>query len=218
LGEPVPIREAEDLLFGLCLLNDWSARDMQKWEYQPLGPFLAKSFASTVSPWVVTLEALAPFRVPAASRSENDPKPLPYLDSGDPSAPVGLDVTLEAYLLTRNMRDTGTSPFPLSLSRVRDLYWTAGQMIAHHSSNGCNLRPGDLLGSGTVSGPAKENQGCLLERTLGGKEPITLSNGETRRFLQDGDEIILKGHCEAAGFARIGLGECRGMILPAREG
>jgi fumarylacetoacetase len=214
-GESIAIRDAEEHLFGMCLLNDWSARDIQKWEYQPLGPFLAKSFASSVSPWVVTLEALAPFRVPGPRRPEGDPAPLPYLDHGEQSAWAGLDVAMEAYLNTRNMRDTGSEPFRLSRSHVRDLYWTAGQMIAHHASNGCNLRPGDLLGSGTVSGPAKENQGCLLERTLGGKEPVTLPNGEIRRFLQDGDEIILKGYCEAPGFARIGLGECRGLILPA---
>ncbi|HKP97170.1 MAG TPA: fumarylacetoacetase [Fibrobacteria bacterium] len=215
LGEPIAIQAAEDHLFGVCLLNDWSARDIQKWEYQPLGPFLAKSFATSLSPWVVTLEALEPFRVPAFRRPEGDPAPLPYLDPAAQAARAGLDVKIEAYLSTPRMREAGRAPFRLSLAATRDLYWTPGQLLAHHTGNGCNLRPGDLLGSGTVSGPAKENQGCLLELTRGGKEPIALPGGETRRFLLDGDEVILKGHCEAEGFARIGLGECRGRILPA---
>jgi fumarylacetoacetase len=215
LGEPVGILDAEEHLFGMCLLNDWSARDIQKWEYQPLGPFLAKSFASTLSPWVVTLEALEPFRVPAVARPEGDPAPLPYLDQGPQSTRAGLDVRLEAFLTTTAMRESGKAPFRLGRCNSRDMYWTPGQLLAHHASNGCNLRPGDLLGTGTLSGRDPENQGCLLELTRGGKESITLPNGESRRFLLDGDEVILKGYCEAPGFARIGLGECRGRILPA---
>ncbi len=217
LGEPIGILEAEEHLFGLCLLNDWSARDIQKWEYQPLGPFLAKSFATSLSPWVVTMEALEPYRVPAFSRPEGDPAPLPYLDQAAQAnrSGAGLNITFELFLLTAAMRANGLAPFRLSRANSRDLYWTPGQLLAHHASNGCNLRPGDLLGSGTLSGPAQENQGCLLERTQGGKEAIALPGGETRRFLADGDEVILKGYCEAEGFARIGLGECRGLVLPA---
>jgi fumarylacetoacetase len=217
LGAPVPIREAEDRLFGLCLLNDWSARDLQKWEYQPLGPFLAKSFATSISPWVVTLEALEPYRVPAFARPAGDPAPLPYLDQGSQTERAGLGVTLELLLSTPRMREQGLAPARLSLARARDLYWTPGQLLAHHTGNGCNLRPGDLLGTGTISGPARENEGSLIELTRGGKEPLQLPGGETRRFLEDGDEVILKGYCEAEGFARIGLGECRGRILPALE-
>ncbi|MDB5103682.1 MAG: fumarylacetoacetase [Fibrobacteres bacterium] len=215
LGEPIAIGEAEDHLFGICLVNDWSARDLQKWEYQPLGPFLAKSFATSVSPWVVTMEALEPFRVPAFPRPDGDPAPLPHLDQSGIAGRAGLNATFELHLLTPRMRESGNAPFRLSRANCRDLYWTPGQLLAHHASNGCNLRPGDLLGSGTLSGPAKENEGCLLELTLGGKEPIALPGGESRRFLGDGDEVILKAYCEAPGFARIGLGECRGTILPA---
>jgi fumarylacetoacetase len=214
LGTPIPIRYAEDHLFGLCLLNDWSARDIQKWEYQPLGPFLAKSFATSLSPWVVTWEALAPFRVSPAARPVGDPDPLPYLEA-DPGHPGAVDLTLEMSLQTPSRRAQGLSPVRLSRSRARDLYWTPGQLVAHHASNGCNLGAGDVLGTGTISGPEDGNRGCLLEMTRGGKEPVELPNGETRRFLQDGDEVILTGHCEAAGFARIGLGECRGTVLPA---
>lgn len=215
LGEPIAIGDAEDHLFGMCLLNDWSARDIQKWEYQPLGPFLAKSFATSLSPWVVTLDALEPYRVPAFARPGGDPAVLPHLDQAAQARRAGLNATFELFLSTPKMRENGTAPFRLSRANSRDLYWTPGQMLAHHASNGCNLRPGDLLGSGTLSGPAKENEGCLLELTRGGKEPISLPDGETRRFLLDGDEVILKGYCEAEGFARIGLGECRGLILPA---
>ena len=215
LGEPISILEAEEHLFGMCLLNDWSARDLQKWEYQPLGPFLAKSFATSLSPWVVTMEALEPYRVPAFPRPEGDPAPLPYLDQSAQADRVGLNAVFELHLLTQKMRAEGLAPFRISRANSRDLYWTPGQLLAHHTGNGCNLRPGDLLGSGTLSGPARENQGCLLERALGGKEPIDLPGGETRRFLSDGDEVILKGYCEAEGFARIGLGECRGLIQPA---
>jgi fumarylacetoacetase len=215
LGEPIGILEAEDHLFGLCLLNDWSARDIQKWEYQPLGPFLAKSFATTLCPWVVTMEALEPFRVPATPRPKDDPAPLPYLDQAGQSARAALNATFEMFLLTPAMRERGMEPFRLSRSNSRDLYWTPGQLLAHHASNGCNLRPGDLLGSGTISGPEKGNEGCLLELTRGGKETLDLPNGEVRRFLVDGDEVILRGYCEAEGFARIGLGECRGRIMAA---
>jgi fumarylacetoacetase len=217
LGAPIPIAEAEDHLFGVCLLNDWSARDIQKWEYQPLGPFLAKSFATSLSPWVVTLDALEPYRVPAAPRPDGDPAPLAYLDQGEGAALAAFDIRFELLLSSARMRESGMPPHLVSRSRARDLYWTPGQLVAHHASNGCNLRPGDLLGTGTVSGPDRENEGCLLERTRGGKEPIALPGGETRRFLLDGDEVILRGYCEAEGFARIGLGECRGSILPALE-
>lgn len=215
LGEPVGIQQAEDCLFGMCLLNDWSARDIQKWEYQPLGPFLAKSFATSISPWVVTLEALEPYRVPAFPRPEGDPAPLPHLDQAAGRERAGLDVKIELLLSTPRMRELGFDPFRLSGASTRDLYWTPGQMVAHHTSNGCNLRPGDLIGTGTISGPARENEGCLLEMTRGGKDSISLPGGETRRFLQDGDEVILRGYCEAEGFARIGLGQCTGRVLPA---
>lgn len=215
LGEPIGIMQAEDHLFGMCLLNDWSARDIQKWEYQPLGPFLAKSFATSISPWVVTLEALEPYRVPAFPRPEGDPAPLSHLDQAADRDRAGLDVRIELLLSTPRMRELGFAPFRLSGASTRDLYWTPGQMVAHHASNGCNLRPGDLIGTGTVSGPARENEGCLLEMTVGGKEAIALPGGETRRFLQDGDEVILRGYCEAEGFARIGLGQCTGRVLPA---
>ena len=217
LGTPIPIAEAEDHLFGVCLLNDWSARDIQKWEYQPLGPFLAKSFATSLSPWVVTLEALEPFRSPAYARPAGDPAPLPYLDQGSASARSGFAITFELFLLTARMREAGLPPFRVSRGSSRDMYWTPGQLLAHHASNGCNLRPGDLLGSGTLSGAGAGSEGCLLERTRGGKEPLELPGGETRKFLADGDEVILRGYCEAEGFVRIGLGECRGMVLPALD-
>jgi fumarylacetoacetase len=212
-GQPVPITEAADRLFGLCLLNDWSARDLQTWEYQPLGPFLAKSFATTVSPWVVTLAALAPFRTAAYRRPDGDPNPLPYLYAPEDQAHGGIDVTLEVSLQSAEMRSQGIAPVRLSRSRLADLYWTPAQLVAHHTSNGCNLRPGDLLGTGTVSGPAKETRGCLLELTWRGTEPIQLPTGEQRTFLTDGDQVVMRGWCEREGFVRIGLGECRGMIL-----
>jgi fumarylacetoacetase len=217
LGEPIPIADADAHFFGVCLLNDWSARDLQKWEYQPLGPFLAKNFATTLSPWVVTWEALAPFRAPMAPRPAGDPAPLPHLDQGAQAARGALDLVFELFLATPSMRAQGLPPARLSRSRSRDLYWTPGQLLAHHASNGCGLRPGDVLGTGTVSGPEEENLGCLLEKTRGGKQPLALPNGETRRFLQDGDEVILTGYAEAPGYRRIGLGECRGVVLPARE-
>jgi len=212
LGAPIPLAEAESHLFGLVLLNDWSARDIQKWEYQPLGPFLAKSFATTISPWVVTMEALAPFRAPAFARPEGDPRPLAYLSHPEDRDHGGIDLRLEVLLLTRAMRERGEPPFRVSHSNLRDVYWTLAQMAAHHSSNGCNLRPGDLIASGTVSGPEKENRGCLLERTWRGSEPLALPGGEERRFLEAGDEVVLRGRCERPGFAAIGFGECRGVV------
>ena len=214
-GEPVSIAEAEAHLFGFCLVNDWSARDVQSWEYQPLGPFLAKNFATTVSPWVVTLEALEPFRVPAAERAAGDPQPLPYLSSPADQARGGVDVTVEVYLASARMRSESVAPMRLSRGRVADLYWTPAQLLTHHTSNGCNLQPGDLFASGTVSGPTKESRGCLLELTWRGAEPLTLPTGETRTFLEDGDEVIMRGYAERAGAARIGFGECRGVIVPA---
>jgi fumarylacetoacetase len=212
LGTPVPIAEAEDKIFGLCLVNDWSARDIQSWEYQPLGPFLSKSFATTVSPWVVTLEALAPFRVAAFSRPPGDPPPLPYLSNEMDRQCGGIDLTVEVALTTPKMRNQQLSPHRLSLGSVRDMYWTLAQLVAHHSSNGCNLRPGDLLASGTVSGSAPESRGCLLELTWKGERKIQLPTGEELGFLRDGDEVIIRGWCEGAGKARLGFGECRGRI------
>ena len=217
MGETIPIESAEEHIFGLCLVNDWSARDIQAWEYQPLGPFLAKSFATTVSPFVVTMEALAPFRVPAFERDADDPQPLDYLNGETNRKSGGFDIKLEVYLQTPKMRDENAEPFLLSRSNMKDLYWTIGQMLTHHASNGCNLQTGDLMATGTVSGQGKDERGCLLELTWRGKEPIELPNGETRRFLEDGDEIIMKGFCEREGFRRIGFGECRGRILPASE-
>lgn len=215
LGWPTPIDESESRIFGLCLLNDWSARDLQGWEYQPLGPFLSKSFLTSISPWIVTREALAPFRVAAFERPEGDPAPLPYLSSRQDRERGAFDVQLQVCLRTEKMRAAGAAPHKLSHSRLRDLYWTPAQMLTHHGSNGCNLRPGDLLGSGTVSGPEPENRGCLLELTKRGAEPIELPNGERRTFLQDGDEVLLHGFCEKEGARRIGFGECRGVVLPA---
>ncbi len=216
-GDPVSIDHAGEHLFGLCLLNDWSARDVQHWEYQPLGPFLAKSFATTLSPWVVTLDALAPFRVPAYRRAVDDPALLPYLNSREDQARGGLDLTLEVSLSSQAMRDRGIAPLGLSRSNMRDLYWTMAQMLTHHTSNGCNLRAGDLLGSGTVSGDAKDSLGCLLEITGRGQHPLQLPTGERRSFLEDGDEVIFNAFCEGEGRARIGFGECRGTIAPARK-
>ncbi|HET6578772.1 MAG TPA: fumarylacetoacetase [Gemmatimonadales bacterium] len=212
LGEPVPIERAESHLFGLCLVNDWSARDVQSWEYQPLGPFLAKSFATTISPWVVTLEALEPFRVPAASRPEGDPAPLPYLASPANQSHGGFDIVVEVYLSSAGMRSEGLAPVRLSRGRVADLYWTPAQMLAHHTINGCNLRPGDLFASGTVSGPARDSFGSLLELTRRGADPLTLPTGESRAFLEDGDEVIMRGYAERPGAVRIGFGECRGIV------
>ncbi|HZS62803.1 MAG TPA: fumarylacetoacetase [Gemmatimonadaceae bacterium] len=215
LGAPIPIAEAEDHIFGFCLVNDWSARDIQSWEYQPLGPFLGKSFATTLSPWIISLEALAPFRVPASPRPADDPHPLPYLDLG--SRAESIDLFVEVYLTTERMREAGHAPFRLSRGNFRDLYWTAAQMLTHHASNGCNLRPGDLLASGTISGPTPDSLGCLLEITRRGAAPISLPSGETRAFLADGDEVTMRAFCERPGYHRIGFGDCRGIILPAHQ-
>jgi fumarylacetoacetase len=211
-GQPIPIAEAESHIFGVCLLNDWSARDMQSWEYQPLGPFLAKSFATSISPWIVTMEALAPFRVPAFQRPGGDPAPLKYLSTPEDAERGGIDITLDVYIASSRMRESGLPPVRLSRGNLRNLYWTFAQLLTHHASNGCNLRPGDLLASGTVSGPSPEERGCLLELTQRGVEPIRLPMGESRKFLEDGDEVILRGYCERDGFTRIGLGECRGIV------
>jgi len=216
LGEAVPIGQAAKHIFGCCLLNDWSARDIQGWEYQPLGPFLGKNFATTVSPWVVTQEALAPFRIPAFARPAGDPAPLPHLDDAEDRARGGFAITLEAYLATAAMRRDGVPPHRLTQTSLANIYWTAAQMVAHQTSNGCNLAVGDLIGSGTVSGPERSSWGCLLELTKGGREPIALSNGESRAFIEDGDEIIFRGFAETAGSPRIGLGECRAVVLPAQ--
>jgi fumarylacetoacetase len=214
LGEPIAIAEAESRVCGVCLLNDWSARDVQAWEYQPLGPFLAKSFATTISPWVVTMDALEPFRAAPARRPDGDPAPLPYLSSTATAARGAIDVRLEVALSTAGMRAAGVAPAVVSRSSLRHLYWTVSQLVTHHASNGCNLRPGDLLGSGTVSGPTRDSRGCLLELTWKGTEPIAVG-GEARRFLEDGDEVIFRGWCEREGYRRIGFGECRGTVLPA---
>ena len=215
LGTPVPIASAGNHVFGYCLLNDWSARDIQAWEYQPLGPFLGKNFGTTISPWVVTAEALAPFRTAAYTRPEGDPAPLPHLDDAQDRASGGLDITLEAYVLTEAMRRDGIAPHRITQTSFALIYWTIAQMVAHHTSNGCNLEIGDLLGSGTVSGPEKSSWGSLLELTARGREPLELPGGEKRGFIEDGDEIIFRGHCAKSGAARIGFGECRGVILPA---
>jgi fumarylacetoacetase len=215
LGTEIPIADADRQLFGLCLLNDWSARDIQAWEYQPLGPFLAKNFATSVSPWVVTIDALAPFRIPAFDRPAEDPVPLPYLYHEQDQRSGGFGVTVEVWLSTARMREERLEPTKLSSGSFATMYWTVAQLVAHHASNGCNLRPGDLIGSGTISGPEKSNRGCLLELTWRGSEPIQLPSGESRRFLQDGDEVTLRAHCERPGAVRIGFGECRGLVVPA---
>jgi fumarylacetoacetase len=217
LGTPVQIDEAEDHLFGLCLLNDWSARDIQAWEYQPLGPFLAKSFATTVSPWVVTLEALAPFRCPAFARGAEDPAPLPYLSSAANVSLGGLDLRLDVEIQSARMREQHIAPACIGRSSLRELYWTIAQLLTHHTSNGCNLRPGDIMGTGTVSGPDEANRGCLLELTSNGRQPLTLPGGEERGYLADGDEVTLRGYCERDGFRRIGFGACRGIIIAALD-
>jgi|SRR5450631_1815646 len=214
LGQPVAIDKAESHVFGLALFNDWSARDFQSWEYQPLGPFLAKNFASTVSPWIVTLEALAPYRT-AWTRPTGDPQPLPYLDSSATRESGAFDIELEVLLQTQRMRDGGQAPTRLSLSNFSDSYWTVSQMVAHHTVNGCNLQPGDMLGSGTQSGPKPEQAGSMLELSLNGKNAFTLPNGEKRSFLEDGDAVVMRGWCGKPGAARIGFGECVGTVLPA---
>lgn len=212
LGEPVPLSDADDHLWGLCLVNDWSARDIQTWEYQPLGPFLAKNFATTVSPWIVTMDALEPFRVPGPARAPGDPSPLGYLADAKDRERGAFSVFVEVHLATERMRSQGMSAIRVSRGSVAALYWTLAQMVAHHTSNGCNLRPGDLIASGTVSGPDKEARGCLLERTWRGTEPLELPTGERRAFLENGDEVIMRGYAERDGFRRIGFGECRGIV------
>jgi fumarylacetoacetase len=208
------MEQAEDDWFGIVLLNDWSARDIQTWEYQPLGPFLAKNFATTISPWIVTREALEPFRT-AFTRPDGDPQPLPYLDSARNRASGQLDIALQVSLQTEGMRQKGLPPAELSRSNFRDSYWSVAQMLAHHSSGGCNLQTGDLLGTGTQSGPQPGQGGSLLELSSGGRQPLKLPGGETRSFLQDGDTVILRAHCERPGARRIGFGECSGTVLPA---
>lgn len=214
-GNPIAIQEAEDHVFGLCLFNDWSARDIQGWEYQPLGPFLSKNFASTVSPWIVTLEALAPFRAPFA-RPDGDPKPLPYLDSSDNQTQGALDIQLQVDLQTPRMREQGQTGARISRTSYRHAYWTVAQMVTHHTVNGCNLQPGDLLGTGTLSGPTLDQAAALIELTQGGKNPLQLPGGETRTWLEDGDTVTLKGWCEKPGATRIGFGDCAGTVLPAQ--
>ena len=214
LGQPIPIGEAEEQIAGYCLLNDWSARDIQAWEYQPLGPFLAKNFLTSISPWVVTAEALAPFRRPMPPRPSGDPKPLPYLDEGQDGAALGIE--LEVTLSTQAMRDAGLGPHVLSRgSAAAAMYWSAAQIITHHASNGCNLQPGDLIGTGTLSTDSDDGLGSLIEISRGGKEPIALPNGEMRSFLEDGDEITMKAWCERDGAVRIGFGECVGRVVAA---
>lgn len=212
LGKAIAIDQAEDHIFGLCLVNDWSARDIQAWEYQPLGPFLAKNFATTLSPWVVTLEALAPFRCPAFQRPDSDPQPLPYLTSTTDAKTAGIDITVEVWLQSAQMREQGLEPMRLSQGSFQSMYWTLAQMVTHHASNGCNLQPGDLMASGTVSGSEEGSLGSLLEITRRGANLISLPTGEERSFLVDGDEVILRGFCQKDGYARIGFGECRGMV------
>jgi fumarylacetoacetase len=211
-GETMSVAQARDRLFGLCLVNDWSARDIQKWEYQPLGPFLAKNFATTVSPWVVTMEALEPFRAPAFAREAADPAPLPYLCDDDDQRAGAFDIRIETYLESARMREENLLPFLVARGDFKDMYWTFAQMLAHHACNGCHLRPGDLLASGTVSGRERGSAGCLLERAWRGTEPVELPSGETRRFLEDGDTVVMRAFCEREGAARIGFGECRGTI------
>lgn len=215
MGTSIPLAEADDHLFGVCLLNDWSARDVQAWEYQPLGPFLAKNFASTVSPWVVTMEALAPFRAPLAPRDEGDPAPLPYLTDARDAARGGMNITMQVSVRTARMREAGHAPVQLSASNALDLFWSFPQMLAHHASNGCAMRPGDLLGSGTVSGRTKDSRGCLMELTWRGAEPIALPNGETRAYLEDGDDVIMSAFAARDGAVRIGFGICEGRVLPS---
>ncbi|WP_143895975.1 fumarylacetoacetase [Tepidimonas sediminis] len=214
LGEPIPIAQAEAHLFGVVLLNDWSARDIQAWEYQPLGPFLAKNFATTISPWVVTWEALAPFRAPL-ERPAGDPSPLSYLDSEANRRAGALAIELEVALRSAHMRAQGLPAHPIARTNYRYAYWTPAQLVAHHTVNGCSLQPGDLLGTGTLSGPAREQAAALIELTEGGKRPLELPSGERRTFLEDGDEVTLTGWCEAPGAVRIGFGTCTGLVLPA---
>jgi fumarylacetoacetase len=214
-GSPIPLAHAAEHIAGFCLLNDWSARDIQAWEYQPLGPFLAKSFATTISPWVVTPEALAPFRIKPAARPAGDPPVLDYLGNRASDLFGAIDVALDVLIHTEGLKAKHLPPQRLAMSNARHLYWTVGQMIAHHACGGCNLEPGDLFGTGTISAPTADGLGSLLELTQGGRSPIALASGETRRFLEDGDEVIMRASCQRDGFAPIGFGECRGTIMPA---
>ncbi|RKR45285.1 fumarylacetoacetase [Paraburkholderia sp. BL17N1] len=214
-GEPIDLDQADSHVFGLCLLNDWSARDIQAWEMQPLGPFLAKNFATTISPWIVTMEALAPFRLPLP-RPHTDGKPLPYLDSDRNSTAGAIDIQLEVCMETSRHKAANLPAARLSLTSFRHQYWSIAQMVTHHTVGGCNLRAGDLLGSGTISGPEKSEAGALMELARNASEPVTLNTGEKRSYVEDGDAIILRGYCEKAGFARIGFGESRGEVLPAQ--
>jgi fumarylacetoacetase len=214
LGEPIPIDEAESHVFGICLLNDWSARDIQGWEYQPLGPFLSKNFATTISPWIVTLEALAPYRV-QWQRPAGDPQPLPYLTSEANQREGAFDIQLRVGLQTAGMQEAGRGDFAICQTSYRHAYWTVAHMVTHHTVNGCNLQSGDLFGSGTLSGPTLDQAGALIELTAGGKNPVQLPNGETRTYLEDGDTIRITGWCEKPGAARIGFGECVGTVMPA---
>ncbi len=216
LGTPIPIAEAAEHIAGFCLLNDWSARDFQAWEYQPLGPFLAKNFQSTISPWVVTAEALAPFRIAQPARPQGDPAPLSYLADADDQAHGALAIKLEVYLASQAMRAQGIAPQRLSTGPASNMYWTVQQIVAHHASNGCDLRPGDLLGTGTISAPTPDGFGSLMELSDGGRQAITLPGGETRTFLEDGDEVILRASAAAAGHVTIGFGDCRAVVMPAR--
>jgi fumarylacetoacetase len=213
LADPVQLARAREHIFGICLVNDWSARDIQAWESLPLGPFLAKSSLTTVSPWIVTLDALAPFHVPAAERGETAPPLMRYLDDTNDRRSGGLDIRLEVLLSTARMREKGFAPARIGAPNFRDQYWTLSQMLTHHTSNGCALKPGDLIASGTVSGPSVDQLGCLLELTRGGSKPFVLPNGESRTYLEDDDEVIIRGRCERDGFVPIGFGECRGLIM-----
>jgi fumarylacetoacetase len=215
LGAPIPIDDAPDHIFGFSLVNDWSARDIQSWEYQPLGPFLSKNFATTVSPWVITRDAAEPYRVPALERPAGDPPPLAYLSSEVDRARGGLSAVLEVHLRTQRMKGQGIPPVRLGRAPFATMYWTVAQMLTHHASNGCNLRPGDLIASGTVSGDTLDARGCMLELTWRGAQPVALPSGETRQFLEDGDEVIMKGYLESAGRPRLGFGECSGVVAPA---
>lgn len=211
MGTRIDMREAASGIFGMVIVNDWSARDVQKWEYQPLGPFNAKNFATTISPWVVTLDALEPYRVAGPPRGDHDPHPLDYLK---PVGERGLNITVEVRIASRQMRERGMQPTLISRGNMADMYWTIAQMLVHHTSTGCNMRPGDLLATGTISGPTEDSRGCLLERTWRGQNPITLGDGTERKFLQDGDEVIMTAVCKKPAATRIGFGECRGIVLP----
>jgi fumarylacetoacetase len=213
-GRPITIDDAADHIAGYCLLNDWSARDIQAWEYQPLGPFLSKNFASTVSAWIVTPEALAPFRIQQSPRPAGDPEPLPYLSSKADQLHGAMEIELEVLILTEGLRKEGLPPHRVALSNTRHMYWTPAQLVTHHTCNGCNLGAGDLLGTGTISGPDTDSCGSILEATAGGTTPIRLASGEERRFLEDGDEVILKARSVRQGYGSIGFGECRSVVQP----